>query len=245
MGWVYTPGSLLGQTGTAVSILDNTNDIAGNLRPGEDGFYSIGAHEQQYIQTNSPPIGGVPSELYHLMPNWKYPVNTSIEFLTPISETRRKKEQRKSLYTRPKRSHSYIVTTEERHEFVFNYLLSLRSSNFYFPLFSEPCVPVGNDNLQGSVSIECLNDLQHYYSLRFLTVYLVIIDRNEIVYHEVLRLESVINNTINLTKAIQSEFYGRQSVIFPMFLSQLTNCKRKNLNDTVTNFDLEFSEVFI
>lgn len=53
MAWVYTPGSILGQTGTVPGIADNTADIAGEPRPGPDGYYSIGAHEQLY-ETGNP-----------------------------------------------------------------------------------------------------------------------------------------------------------------------------------------------
>ena len=44
---VLTPGSLrLGQSGAASTL--ETLDINGKPRPGPDGYYSIGAHEQQY-----------------------------------------------------------------------------------------------------------------------------------------------------------------------------------------------------
>lgn len=47
----YTAGSTLGQAGSAPEIVDNTTDIAGEDRPGDDGYYSIGCHEQQYDGT--------------------------------------------------------------------------------------------------------------------------------------------------------------------------------------------------
>lgn len=53
MAWVYTPGSILGQSGTAVSIAGNIDDIIDNPRPGRDGYVSIGAYEQQYVTTNA------------------------------------------------------------------------------------------------------------------------------------------------------------------------------------------------
>lgn len=52
MAWQYIPGSPnLGQTGEVPVFADNT-DIAGEARPGADGYYSIGPHEQQYITEN-------------------------------------------------------------------------------------------------------------------------------------------------------------------------------------------------
>ena len=52
MAWIYTPGSVLGQAGSTIEISDNVLDIKGNQRPDIGGYYSIGAHDQQYITTN-------------------------------------------------------------------------------------------------------------------------------------------------------------------------------------------------
>lgn len=46
-----TPGAAsLGKFGSSPEIADNDTDIAGNPRPGVDGYVSIGCHEQQYSQ---------------------------------------------------------------------------------------------------------------------------------------------------------------------------------------------------
>lgn len=187
---------------------------------------------------------GIRAAMFYMLPNWKYDVTVEYKFMTTISMTRRKVEQRRALHTVPKRLQSFIVTTSENQEMIWNYLLYLRDQNIIMSLYVEPCLPNGSGTLLGDTSIVCTNDLPNYYNLNNLTSRVILMDKRDILKPESRNLASVNNYTINLSNPVVGNFQREYTVIFPMLNCYLTSFKKKSFTDTVAHFTLEFLEMF-
>jgi len=61
---------------------------------------------------------------------------------------------------------------------------------------------------------------------------------------EILIINSLTEDTINITTPVTQNFIGNTTVIFPLFKCYLTDKNFKNISDTMTKFNLEFTEYF-
>ena len=180
---------------------------------------------------------------FYFLPNWKYPVRMKYKFNTIISTTRRKYEQRKALSSKPKRIQSFTVTDNEEHTLIKNYLIYLKSTDLALPIYEEPCLPTVDGLLLGLNAVP-VNDISNYFNLQNYTDSVLIIDRRDIVNAEAHLLDSVDGDTINLVIPVAGNFLGAYTVIFPLFNCFLTSHSFDDVTDTMTKFELEFTEKF-
>jgi|GEM_PF-5028204 len=179
---------------------------------------------------------------FYFMPDWNYPVKLSYSFETPISITRRKYEQRKPLRRIPLREETFTYTGNNNYEDVWNYLVEHHAEKMTIPIFTEPCLPVGTGSLAGLNSIE-VNNIAGYYNLKNMTIYVIIIDKLDLIGAEILLIDNVENdNTINLIDCITGEFPRERTVIYPIFEAYLKSHRRIDNTDTMTTIELTFKE---
>lgn len=179
---------------------------------------------------------------FYFLPNWKFPVKLSYSFETPISITRRKYEQRKPLRRIPLRKETFTFTGDIDYEDVWHYLIEHHAESMTIPIYTEPCIPIGTGSLAGVNSI-IVNDISGYYNLNNLTLYVIVIDRLDIVDAEILLLNNIENgNTINLIDSITGAFPRERTVMFPIFEAYLESHRRKDNTDTMTTIEVIFKE---
>jgi len=177
----------------------------------------------------------------YIIPNWIYSVNLSYNFRTVISLTRRKLEQRKALIVKPQRKLNYIITTNQKGTTILNYLIYLKARNIVTPIYTEPVLLSINDSLLGRTSL-LVNNISYYFNLNNYTNYIVLIDKRKTLDTEVLTIDSLTADTINITSPVTQNFIGNTTIIYPLFSCYLSNKDFKDITDTMTKIELEFTE---
>jgi hypothetical protein len=182
--------------------------------------------------------------LLYLMPNWKYPVSLKYKFETVIQFKRRKSEQRKAMRALPTRVLSFVVTNNERHSFIWHYLMSIHADSFLLPLYNEPCKPDRSNMLIGETIINFENDISSYYNLNKFATQIVLIDLRDFIEAEVYTINKIHGSAkaIEITQPVAGVFLKESTIIFPLFRIYLTKKNRTDFSDTMSKIDLEFTE---
>ena len=179
--------------------------------------------------------------LFYFLPNWKFAINLKYLFKTALSTKRRKGEQRKALYRTPIRELSFSVTDEILFEKIWHYLMSKHDESFLLPLYTEPCKVQGSGSLLGVNSI-LVNDISDYHNLNNYTTYVLLIDLRYDDEGEILWIDSLTNDTINVTTNIVNNFLRQTSYIFPLVDVFLYGHERIDVTDKMTKFVLTCRE---
>jgi len=176
------------------------------------------------------------------LPNWNFPITIKYIFGTIITLKHIKSEQRRSVRSASLRQENFTVTELDDRFEVLHYLQSIKSSHIAVPLFSEPCLPILQTELNGLTSIVIKNDLSKLYNMSKLTNTIILIDFvNE--NNEIIDVSSITGNAINLTSTVSMHCLGSNAVIFPVFGAYFSeNFTAEFLNQKSSHYNVEFVE---
>ncbi len=178
------------------------------------------------------------------LPNWKFPIRTSYNFITPISLTRRNHEQRKALWDKPIREINFVVTENIIFQYIWHHLQYIRDKSAIIPIYTEPCRPSGDGSLIGLNVIPIINDMTYYYNLKNLATHVCLIDFSRVLDAELYELSGSVGGNITLASNITGNFQASATVIFPVFTGYLLKVTKNDITDTYTKYNLEFTEYY-
>lgn len=176
------------------------------------------------------------------LPDWRKQVSVEYEQLSSVTESDENKEYRTSLMSRPLITEKVLISHDQYHARIENWLRLRHGTPFYCPLYVEPVLFSGSGSMMGQTVLPTSTDLSEYWYLNEHATFFFILDRGEEMGH-VAEIDSVSANQITLKEQITEPLTFGRAVGFSAFTGLLKGELMKDITSRLTDFELTLQEI--
>jgi hypothetical protein len=209
------------------------------------GSYAYGQHNYKGVLEDTDP-SLTTSDYFIERPNWIYGVSILFGMRTAINTTRKLIESRRPLRRDFYRVERFTVSLKDGSQKFEHFVESKHAGIFYLPIFTEPIHPSGTGSMDTLEHFEVEETLPQLFNLRWLTNYVMLIDRKEQVTTQVApysKYETISSGySIVLASSISGSFQKESTIVYPCMIAYLSNVKIVDRTDDTIEMEMTYRE---
>lgn len=175
--------------------------------------------------------------------NWGRDVTTEYKLQTIMFRSETFKEQRRLICDIPeqKRTVQFLEKIPDNPTFYID-IENLSKEILAIPIFEEPMLPT--EDLQGLTTIYTRKSIEHYFNIQNLSSLVLFRAISDFTLYELKELQSVGNDNFVTVVEVLEDFKENDTVMYPVFLGDISSKKHTMSTDNVVITDLSFRELF-